>query len=71
MTHMLLRTIVRWLNYDIASPKRVLDDGDRAAVPRRDRSSQRPKGAVQLLGGARARNKLAGRLFSLPLVHSD
>ena len=27
MTHMLLRTIVRWLNYDIASPKRVLDDG--------------------------------------------
>jgi hypothetical protein len=52
--------------------KRVLDDGDRAAVPRRDRSSQRPKGAVQLLSPpVRARNKLAGRLFSLPLVHSD
>ena len=44
----------------------------RAAVPRRDRRSQRPKGAVQLLGArARARNKLRGASSPLPLVHSD
>ena len=55
--------------------KRVLDDGDHAAVPRRRRRSRRPKGAVQLLTAlARApatSSRGASSPFLLPLVHSD
>ena len=53
--------------------KRVLDDGDRAAVPRRRRGSRRPKGAVQLLTAlarAPATSPRSDASSLPPIVHS-